>query len=84
MTNDDLSGAQLAIGLRLSTHEPVGLTYEEWGVWLERRVKFILGHTTRGERPPHDLALFLAADATAFLVEIAKAEELDHTMGEAA
>lgn len=81
MTANDLNGAQLAIGLRLSTHEPVGLSWEDWSCQIERRNRLVQSYTVDGLRPSYHAVLCAAADAVALLVEVAKAEELDHAMG---
>lgn len=73
MTGDDLDRAHLAIGLRLSTYEPVGLTWQDWSMQLERRLRLVQSYAVDGLRPSHDAALLLAAEATAMLVDVAKA-----------
>jgi NOL1/NOP2/fmu family ribosome biogenesis protein len=84
MTSDDLDRAVLRIGLRLSTHEPIGLSWEDWAAQLERRLLHVQSYVADGLRPSHDVALFLAAEAVALLVDVDKAEAFDMAAGEAA
>lgn len=82
MTGEDLDRAHLQIGLRLSTHEPVGLSWQDWAMQLERRLRLNQSYAIDGLRPSHDAALVLAAEAVAFYVDVMKAEEFDIAAGE--
>jgi hypothetical protein len=77
VTGEDLDRARLAIGLRLSTHEPVGLSWIDWQHQLERRLRMVQSYAVDGLRPSHDSALILAAEAVALYVDVLKAEEFD-------
>lgn len=82
MTADDLDRANLNIGLRLSTHEPIGLSWMDWQAHLEKRLRHVQSYAVDGLRPSYSSVLLLAADAVALLVDVDRAELLDQVIGE--
>ena len=72
----------MTVRLRLSTHEPIGLSWEDWQHQIERRLRLVQSYAVDGLRPSHDSVLCLAADVVALLVDVAKAEEFDVALGE--
>jgi hypothetical protein len=83
VTSADLDRANLDIALRLSTHEPVGLSWMDWAMQLERRLRHVQSYAIDGLRPSQDAALLLAAEAVALLVDVQRAEDFDVAAGEA-
>jgi hypothetical protein len=84
VTRDAFDRAELAVRLRLSTHQPYAQTWQEWANLLDARLKVTEMYTRCGERPTHESVVCLAADAFALLAAVEEAEMADPTSGQEA